>query len=232
MKPANEMTIKELTRYMDYSVLHPSFTDELILEQTKKGVELQAKCVCVNPLYVDLCLPVCAGTDTLLAPTIDFPFGTSSTESRLKQIEVIAKYPEIIEFDIVANYGKIRSHKYDEVTKDLKACAEYAHEHNLTIKVIFEVDTLTEEEIRMACRCAVEAGVDFVKTSTGFLTGYEVHGATCEVIQIMMDEVKGKCKVKGAGCIRDRKHYLELIDLGIDRMGVNYKSANAVLGLE
>lgn len=232
MKKACEMTTKELTRYMDYSILHPSFTDELIYEKAKYGVELGAKCICVNPLYVDLCLPLVKGTDTLLAPTIDFPFGTSSTESRIKQIEVIAKYPEIIEFDIVANYGKIRSHKYDEVLNDLKACTDYAHAHNLIIKVIFEVDTLTEEEIRKACQIAVEVGVDFVKTSTGFLTSYESHGATCEVIQIMMDEVKGKCKVKGAGCIRNQKHYLELIDMGIDRMGVNYKSANAVLGLE
>ncbi|MCF0105949.1 MAG: deoxyribose-phosphate aldolase [Holdemanella sp.] len=232
MKKAVEMTLKELTRYMDYSILHPSFTDDLIVEQTKKGVELGVKCVCVNPLYIDLCLPYCKNTDTLLAPTIDFPFGTSSTESRIKQIEVLTKYPEIVEFDIVANYGKLRSGKYEEVYNDLKACSDYAHAHNLIIKVIFEVDTLSEEEIRKACQIAVSANVDFVKTSTGFLTGYEVHGATCEVISIMMEEVKGKCKVKGAGCIRDRKHYLELIDLGIDRMGVNYKSAPTILGLE
>ena len=71
-----------------------------------------------------------------------------------------------------------------------------------------------------------------MKTSTGFLTGHEAHGATPEIIQVMMDEVKGKCKIKGSGCIRTREHFLKLIDMGIDRMGVGYKSVPVVLDLK
>ena len=78
----------------------------------------------------------------------------------------------------------------------------------------------------------MEAGADFVKTSTGFLTGYELRGAAPDVIQLMMDEVGEKCKNKGSGCIRTREHFLQLIDMGIDRMGVGYKSVPVVLGLE
>ena len=181
---------------------------------------------------MELCEPYVKGSETMLCPVCDFPFGTSSTESKVKQIELVAKYDTVKEIDIVANFGLIRSGKYDEVTKDLKACAEAAHKYGREIKAIFETDALNEEQIRKTCRCCVDAGIDFVKTSTGFLTGFELHGATLETIKIMMEEVEGKCKIKGSGCIRTREHFLQLIDMGIDRMGIGYKSVPVVLGLD
>ena len=99
-------------------------------------------------------------------------------------------------------------------------------------KVIFETDALTEEQVRRTCKCCIEANADFVKTSTGFLTGHNNVGATPEIIKVMMEEVGDKCQVKGSGCIRTREHFLQLIDMGIDRMGVGYKSVPVVLGLD
>lgn len=231
-KKANEMTVKELAAYIDYSVLKPEFTEEEIIALTKDGVELGCATICINPGYMDLCEPIVKGSDTMLCPVCDFPFGTSSTESKLKQIEIVARYDTVKEIDVVANFGHIRSGKYDAVTADLKACAELVHSYGRALKVIFETDALNEEQVRKTCKCCIEAGVDFVKTSTGFLTGYEAHGATCEIIKVMMEEVNGKCKVKGSGCIRTREHFLQLIDMGIDRMGVGYRSVPVVLGLD
>lgn len=231
-KKASEMTVKELAKYIDYSVLKPEFTEEEIVALTKDGVNLGCATICINPGYIDLCEPYVRGSDTMLCPVCDFPFGTSSTESKVKQIELVAKYDTVKEVDIVANFGMIRSGKYDEVTKDLKACADAAHKYGREIKAIFETDALNEEQIRKTCKCCIDAGIDFVKTSTGFLTGFELHGATPEVIKIMMEEVDGKCKIKGSGCIRTREHFLQLIDMGIDRMGVGYKSVPVVLGID
>ena len=231
-KKASEMTVKELAKYIDYSVLKPEFTEKEIVALTKDGVNLGCATICINPGYIDLCEPYVRGSDTMLCPVCDFPFGTSSTESKVKQIELVAKYDTVKEVDIVANFGMIRSGKYDEVTKDLKACADAAHKYGREIKAIFETDALNEEQIRKTCKCCIDAGIDFVKTSTGFLTGFELHGATPEVIKIMMEEVDGKCKIKGSGCIRTREHFLQLIDMGIDRMGVGYKSVPVVLGLD
>ena len=232
MKKASEMTVKELAKYIDYSVLKPEFTEDDIISLTKDGVNLGCATICINPGYMELCEPYVKGSETMLCPVCDFPFGTSSTESKVKQIELVAKYDTVKEIDIVANFGLIRSGKYDEVTKDLKACAEAAHKYGREIKAIFETDALNEEQIRKTCRCCVDAGIDFVKTSTGFLTGFELHGATLETIKIMMEEVEGKCKIKGSGCIRTREHFLQLIDMGIDRMGIGYKSVPVVLGLD
>ena len=231
-KRANEMSRRELAQYIDYSVLKPEFTEEEIITLTKDGVELGCATICINPGYMELCEPYVKGSATMLCPVTDFPFGTSSTASRVQQIEDVAKYDSVKEVDIVANFGKLRAGKREEVVKDLKECVSAAHRYGRKIKVILETDALTVDQVKEGCQCCIEAGADFVKTSTGFLTGFEANGATPEIIQIMMEEVAGKCKVKGSGCIRTREHFLKLIDLGIDRMGVGYKSVPVVLDME
>lgn len=230
-KKASEMSVKELASYIDYSVLKPEFTEEEIIELTKDGVKLGCATICINPVYMDLCEPYVKGTDTKLCPVTDFPFGDSSTESRVQQIQIVGKYDVTGEIDIVANFGKLRSGKYDEVTADLKACADAAHALGHELKVILETDALNEEQIRNGCECIIAAGADFIKTSTGFLTGHEAKGAAVEVIEMIMDQNKGRAKIKGSGCIRTREHFLKLIDMGIDRMGVGYKSVPVVLDL-
>lgn len=230
-KKACEMTRKELASYIDYSVLKPKFTEEEIVELTKDGAALGCATICINPGYMDLCEPYIKGTGTRLCPVVDFPFGTSSTQSRVKQIEAVAPYDSVGEIDIVANFGHARGGQYGKIREDLKACVDAAHKHGREIKVIFETDALNEEQIRTLCDICAEVGADFVKTSTGFLTGFDLEGASPEVIAIMMDQTGERCKVKGSGCIRTRDHFLKLIDMGIDRMGVGYKSVPVVLGI-
>ncbi|MBP3852322.1 MAG: deoxyribose-phosphate aldolase [Erysipelotrichaceae bacterium] len=230
-KKASEMTVKELASYIDYSVLKPEFTEQEIIDLTKDGVQLGCATICINPGYMDLCEPYVKGTDTMLCPVTDFPFGDSSTESRIQQIEQVAKYDTVKEVDIVANFGKIRSGKMDEVVEDLKACAQAAHKYGRELKVILETDALTDEQIKAGCEAVIAAGADFIKTSTGFLTGHEAKGAAVDVIKMIMEVNQGRVKIKGSGCIRTREHFLQLIDMGIDRMGVGYRSVPVVLDL-
>lgn len=231
-KKACEMTTKELAQYIDYSVLKPEFTEEEIIALTKDGVKQGCATICINPAYMELCEPYVKGSETMLCPVTDFPFGTSSTKSRVEQIEDVAKYDTVKEVDVVANFGMLRAGMYEKVKEDLTACVEAAHKYGREIKVILETDALNEEQVREGCHCCIDAGADFVKTSTGFLTGFEANGASPEIIQVIMDEVEGKSKIKGSGCIRTREHFLTLIDMGIDRMGVGYKSVPVVLGTE
>ena len=74
--------------------------------------------------------------------------------------------------------------------------------------------------------------IDLLIVVNMFLTGFDAHGATPEIIKVMQEEVGDKCKVKGSGCIRTREHFLQLIDMGIDRMGVGYRSVPVVLDLD
>ncbi len=128
-KKAADMTVKELASYIDYSVLKPEFTEEEIIDSTKDGVKLGCATICINPGYMELCEPYVKGSETMLCPVTDFPFGTSSTESRVQQIENVAKYDTVKEVDIVINYGKLRSGKVEEIVEDLKACVAAAHKY-------------------------------------------------------------------------------------------------------
>ena len=154
-KKANEMSVKELASYIDYSVLKPEFTEQEIIDLTKDGVKLGCATICINPGYMDLCSPLVKGSITKLCPVCDFPFGCSSTESKVAQAKILCKYDTVGEIDIVANFGLIRSGKYDEVAKDIKAVADVCHAHGIELKVIIESDEFADaksKEILLVCQ--------------------------------------------------------------------------------
>lgn len=230
-KKAAEMTIKELASYIDQSVLKPEFTQKEIKKYIQEGIDFGCATVCINPSSVPVAKELCKGTSTGICVVCDFPFGLSSTESKAMQAEFICRNGGIQDLDIVANYGFIRSGMWKEVEADIKAVVKTCHQYNTIVKVIFETDALTLNEIKKATEVAIAAGADFVKTSTGFFTGGKNDGATLEIIAAMLEIAQGKCKVKGSGGIRDQQHFFQLIDMGIDRMGVGYRSTPTVLGI-
>ena len=224
------MTRSELAAYIDQSVLKPEFSQDEIRKYIQEGIDFGCKTACINPTSLVIARELCNGTNTGICVVCDFPFGLSSTVSRAAQAEVICRDGDIEDLDIVANYGWIRSGLWDAVGKDIKAIADVSHKYGTLLKVIFETDALTLDEVARATDVACKAGADFVKTSTGFFTGGKNKGATAEVIKVMMDAAKGRCKVKGSGGIRSQEHFFTLIDMGIDRMGIGYSSTPVVLG--
>ena len=230
-KKASEMTARELAAYIDQSVLKPEFTQDDIQKYIIEGIEYGCKTVCINPASIDIARKLCKGTKTGICVVCDFPFGLSTTESKVKQAEMICKYNDVEDLDIVSNYGWIRSGKWDDVEAEFKAMTDVVHSYGTLLKVIFETDALNKNEIIKATEIACEAGVDFVKTSTGFYTGGTNNGATPEIVELMLNTARGRCKVKGAGGIRDQTTFFNFIDMGIDRMGIGYKSTPVVLGL-
>ncbi len=235
MKPtkrASEMTVAELATYIDQSVLKPEFTQDEIRKYIQEGIDFGCRTVCINPSSLDIAAEMTEGTDTKICVVCDFPFGLSTTKSKVMQTEEYCKRGDVFELDIVANYGWIKSGMWDEVEDELRQVCEASHKYGTAVKVIFETDALTMDEIIKATEVSIAAGADFVKTSTGFYTGGKNDGSTPEVIQAMMDTAKGRCQVKGSGGIRTREAFLNYIDMGIDRMGVGFNSTPKVLGLE
>lgn len=232
LKKASEMTAKELARYIDQSVLKPEFTQTDIKKYAQEGIDFGCATICINPASLDLVSKMVVGTSTGICVVCDFPFGLSTTESKVKQAEEYCSKYKIQDLDIVANYGQLRNGNLEFVTNDIKAVVEVCHKYGTECKVIIETDSLNRQQIIDGTKCAVAAGADFIKSSTGFYTGGENVGATPEVVQIMMDAGAGKIKVKGSGCIRTQEHFFKLIDMGIDRMGIGYRSTPVVLGLK
>lgn len=225
------MTQKELASYIDQSVLKPEFTQDEIKRYIQEGIDFGCMTVCINPSALAIARELCAGTDTRICLVCDFPFGLSTTASKAMQAEFYCKDGDIFELDIVANYGWIKSGLWQAVEDDISAVCKVCHKYGTEVKVIFETDALNLEEVRKATETAIAAGADFVKTSTGFYTGGNSNGATIEVISAMMETARGRIRIKGSGGIRTQEHFFKLIDMGIDRMGIGYKSTPVVLGL-
>jgi deoxyribose-phosphate aldolase len=232
-RPAAEMTVAELAAYIDHSVLKPDFTPDNVRREVANGVRYGCRTVCINPASIELAQPLCERTATGICVVVDFPFGCSTTASRVAQTHAVLD-AGVDEVDIVANYGWIRGAELGRVTDDLRAIIEPCHAAGVPVKVIFETDALTRPQIRDAAEAAIAAGADFIKSSTGFYTGTNQHsspGASDEMVAFMIECAADRCRVKGSGSIRDRAHFLRLIDAGIDRMGIGYRSTPVVLGL-
>ena len=216
-------------KMIDHTVLKADTPLETVKRICDEAMEYGFASVCINPCHVAYCADYLKDSDVNVCTVIGFPLGANTSAVKAFETkDAIANGAD--EIDMVMNIGALKDKNYDLVRDDVKAVVEAAN--GTLVKVILETDALNEEQIRKGCHCVMDAGGDFVKTSTGFLTGFEAHGATPEVIKMMQEEVGDVCKVKGSGCIRTREHFLKLIDMGIDRMGVGYKSVPVVLDLK
>jgi len=118
---------------------------------------------------------------------------------------------------MVLHIGALKEKRYDYVKNDIAAVVSAAKKHKAIVKVILETNLLTREEIVRACELSIEAGADFVKTSTGFSDG----GATIEDVRLMKTTVGGAMKVKASGGIKSYDTAVSMINAGADRLGAS-----------
>lgn len=212
-----------ISRYLDAAVLYPQLERDAALQAIKTVINYNCRTVCIRPCDIDIAAELCAGTSTDLCVVLAFPHGCGL--SRVKTLEAEAYIlAGVDEIDMVVNYGFIRSAAWDLVRADIRAVTEVTRPSNIVTKVILETSELTQEQITMATRCAIEAQADYVKTSTGFAGG----GATVEAVQTMLDAARGRIKVKASGGIRDVTQAQAYIDMGVERLGLGYTSLAAI----
>lgn len=150
---------------------------------------------------------------------VGFPGGGHKTCVKvLEAKELIADGVE--EMDIVMNVGKFKNREYDDVLNELNEIIALAPENILT-KVIIEINCLTDEEIDKACELVMQTKADFLKTGTGWVLG----DANVKRIAHIKELTHGKIKVKAAGGIRTREDFNQLLAFGVERFGINTKSA-------
>lgn len=204
-----------LARKIDHTLLKPEATKEQIEKLCDEAKTYRFYSVCVNPSWVETATELLKGTDVKVCTVIGFPLGATTTEVKREETkDAIAK--GATEVDMVIPVGKLKSGQVEAVKMDIAAVVEAAKDQAL-VKVIIETSLLTEEEKVKACQLAVEAGADYVKTSTGFSTG----GATVEDIRLMRQTVGPDIGVKASGGIRDLKTANAMIEAGASRIGAS-----------
>lgn len=209
------MTSKwNLPDLIDHTVLRPDTTKIDVLRLCQEAKDFRFTVIFVPPCYVDETVAAVAGTAIRVGIPIGFPLGGHTTKTKVAEaVEAVTRGAQVL--DMVINVSRLKSGDFEYVRKDIaevvKATPGVEH------KVILETCYLTPEEKRTACRLVVEAGADYVKTSTGFGAA----GATVEDVRLMKEAVAGLVKVKASGGIRDWKTTLAMLEAGADRIGTS-----------
>jgi deoxyribose-phosphate aldolase len=151
---------------------------------------------------------------------IGFPHGAHKTETKVFEAKQ-ALQDGCVELDMVLHIGKLLSGDDDYVRSDIAQVAEAAHAGGAILKVILETCYLNDEQKKRACKLAVQAGADFVKTSTG----YGSKGCTIDDLKLMRAAVPSTVRVKGSGGIRDLDTVLAARAVGASRCGVSATEA-------
>jgi deoxyribose-phosphate aldolase len=217
-KKVSEIRLSEqaLPGMIDHTLLKPDATISEINQLCEEAIQNNFASVCVNPSYVDTCFNLIKSSNVKVCTVIDFPLGATTTQSKyLEAEEAIKNGAE--ELDMVINIGKLKDSDYQFVLDDLKSIADLSKKHMCTSKVILETCLLSDEEKVIACLLAKEAGLNFVKTSTGFSKS----GATVHDVSLMKFVVRDKLQVKASGGIRSYEDAIAMINAGASRLGAS-----------
>jgi len=202
----------QLNKLIDHTNLKAEARCEDIKKLVDEAVEHEFFSVCVNSSFVKFIKDY--NKDVKIATVVGFPLGAMSTAAKAYETKCAIK-DGASEIDMVIEVGRLKEKDYDYVLNDIKAVKEACGDNIL--KVIIETCLLTEEEIVKACELAVEAGADFVKTSTGFSTG----GAKASDIALMRNTVGPDIGVKASGGIHTKEEALEMVEAGASRIGAS-----------
>ena len=203
-----------LAKYIDYTLLKATATPADIEKLCQEARQYGFFSVCVNSRYVPLAAQLLKGTDVKVCTVVGFPLGAMSTQGKLYETST-ALAEGADEIDMVINLGLFLSGRTAKVLDEIALLKQKTADK--VLKVIIETCYLNDDQKRLASQICVDAGADFVKTSTGFGTG----GATLADVQLIKEVVGDRAKIKASGGIRNRETALQYIDLGVSRIGAS-----------
>lgn len=201
-------------KLFDHTILKADATKAEVEKICREAKEQGYMSVCVNGYYTPLAARLLADSPVKVCTVVGFPLGQMSTKAKAEETR-LAVDEGADEIDMVMNVGALKDREYETVLQDIRA-VKFACKTAL-LKVIIETCLLTEEEKRKACELSMEAGADFVKTSTGFSTA----GATPEDVALMRRTVGETMGVKAAGGIRNKETAEEMVKAGANRLGTS-----------
>lgn len=204
----------KINKYIDHTLLKATASKNDIVKLCNEAKEFNFYAVCVNGCYVELAKQELYKSDIKIAAVIGFPLGAMATEVKVFEAKnCIEKGAS--EIDMVINIGKLLDGENEYIENEIRSIKKAIG--NNILKVIFETCYLSKKQIKTASELAVNAGVDFVKTSTGFGTS----GATFKDVEVMKKVVKNNAQIKAAGGVRDIETAEKYINMGVTRLGTS-----------
>ena len=204
----------KLNKYIDHTLLKPTATLAEITKLCAEAKQYDFAAVCVPPPFVKKCKELLQGTKVKTATVIGFPFGYSAIEAKLAEI-LLAVVDGADELDVVINFMAIKNNDWQYISNEINHIMPVIKSSKKVIKVIVESGVLTNDELQKACTIYGAAGIDYLKTSTG----YAEKGATVEAVEIMRKNLPTHVQIKASGGIRTYDFAKQLIDTGATRLG-------------
>lgn len=204
----------KLNQYIDHTVLKPTTLLSDIEKLCNEAKQYQFAAVCVPPPFVQKSKELLVDSGVKVATVIGFPFGYSAVEAKLAEV-VLAIVDGADELDVVINLIALKNNDWQYLANEINHIMPIIREKGKAIKIIIESGVLTDEEIIKCCELYGAAGIDYLKTSTG----YAEAGASVHAVELFRKHLPKGIQIKASGGIRDYDFAKKLVDAGATRLG-------------
>lgn len=208
--------MQNIQEYIEHTNLNPTITAKEVEQVVSEAKEFNFTGICVPPYWVKKARRDLGDSPVSLVTVVGFPFGYHRSEVKLQEIKSALR-EGVDELDVVVNISAIKNKAYHWIKIEMSQFAQVIHAQEGLLKVILETAYLNEEEIRETCKVCVDAGVDFMKTSTGFAR----EGAKLEHIRLMKSILPSSVGIKASGGIRTFDQTRAFIEAGANRIGTS-----------
>ena len=207
---------QSLASVIDHTLLKPEATRHQVESLCDEAIRYRFACAMVNPVWASTAVGMLSGTCVPVGVVIGFPLGASLVSTLRHEAAALPRMG-VRELDMVIPIGQLKSGNHQAVHHTVQAAANVAHHHGALLKVILETCLLSVEEKLRASEIAIQAGADFLKTSTGFSTG----GATAADVALLRGVAGARSGVKASGGIRTLADVRALLEAGANRIGAS-----------
>ena len=202
----------DIAPFIDHALLNPTATPEQVRQWCEEAERYDFAAVCVYPTHVRLAAELLQNKKPKVCTVIGFPSGATTSAVKLYEAQEAVENGAT-ELDVVINIGWLKSGQIEAVHREI---AEICEETGQTVKVILETALLTDAEKRLSAEVCMDAGVAYLKTSTGWYTG-----ATVADVRLLKEITKGSVGIKASGGIRTLEQAVDLITAGATRLGTS-----------
>lgn len=203
-----------INSYIDHTILKPTTLVSDVERVCAEAKEFGFAAVCIPPPFIKIAKSLLTATNVKVSTVIGFPFGYSAIEAKLAEI-LLAMVDGVDELDVVASIVAIKNNDWTYISNELNHLLSVVKSKEKIIKVIIESGVLTEDELIKCCHLYGAAGIDYLKTSTG----YAEKGVTVEAVRTMRKHLPLNVNIKASGGIKTYQFASELIDAGATRLG-------------
>ena len=211
------MKTADLAQRIQFTNVNPQMTRKDAIAHCEAVLEHGFNAAMIAPCWMDLATEILRGSSSHVATAFSFPNGNDTTAMKVACVREILN-ADVRDFDFTSQTSYLLSGMDKEYFEDLKAVADIARRENATAKVIIEFGLLNEAQRRRGAELAVEAGIDYLKQSSGFLNGVP---ATVEDVAFLREVANGRAQVKASGKINSREKALALLEAGASLLGTS-----------